>query len=499
MANRKPISVNLRDLQRILNEGKPEMPRFSSGVAGNNEEDDERQQNASFGPTRNKSGSTRWANEAVEDDFDPMGSKETPNDKPEPDFSTVRNTDNEFARSDSKGRSGSRNSRQEEHERKPEDDVWRNTNAITIQEDSAEDDFWRRPSSNISSDKSRRDDWTAKEDDDMFNRATLQRENSGKKLYVPPSRKFDNAFGSDNSSEPTTSRFSCLDTGYDMRSTGSSNYESSRAKEVFSMQRRDSDSKDYGSHYSNDAFKDLNRENSRSSIFKEQHKPGAYVPINRRTQAQTTTITPRNSTVHDIFLKAAKITESRPAEDKKKVEAVKDVQQKPLSQAELLVQQKRQAILRHNRMYEFKMETIQQVETSVKNIIQGVDVDLDTIVPEDEEELVPAVVACLVTAKACEECNNMEQVKNMFNKVAPLLSILRERSEHDITGPLLTEMAKIICEWKLPAISTSVYLIEAVFDALVQTKVVTTDTAIQWIEDVPSEVPDRINVILQVC
>ncbi|GFE52754.1 hypothetical protein BaOVIS_001580 [Babesia ovis] len=494
MAARKPISVNLRDLQRVLNEGKPEMPRFSSAVTGNNEE--EEQNNASFGPTRYKSSNSRWANEVDEEDFDTRRRGDGPDDKPEPDFSTVRNTDNEFVRLDSRGHASGRNATHDDTERKPEDDVWRNPSSQTRNETSEEEDIWRRPSSNRNADKPKQD-----EEDNMFNRAGLQRGNSGKKLYVPPSKKFDSAFGdAEGSSEPTTSRFSCLDSGFEMRHSTSSNFESSRTKEIFSMHRRDSESREFNSNYGREAFRDLNRENSRSSsFFGDQQRSGLYVPAYKRGQTQQVTPTPRNSTVHDIFLKAAKITETKVNDDKKlaKPEPRKEPLEKQMSQAELVLKQKREAILRYNRMYEVNHETLQNVESAVNTLINGGHVDIQVVVPEDQEELVPAVLACLIAAKACETCKGMEDVLNKFRKIAPLVITLCERREDDITANLLTEIAKFICEWKLPAISESVYLIEAVFDALLQCDVIKRDAAIQWLEDVPGEVPDRINVILQ--
>ncbi|ORM42234.1 Uncharacterized protein BXIN_1501 [Babesia sp. Xinjiang] len=508
MAGKKPISVNLRDLQRVLNEGKPEMPRFSSGVTGNEEET----QSTSFGTERYKSGTSRWANEGDDDDddFDNRGARDGYDEKPEPDFSTVRSTDNQFVRSDSRGQSGGRNGPADDAERKPDEDVWRNTTMQPITEETeVDDDVWRRPVTNTNSERSprrgpetpRREDRSTRDvdDNDMFNRATLQRENTGKKLYVPPSKKNErNAFNMGDGASQMSSRFSCLENDSEPRYQNSTTFESSRTKEIFAMHRRDSESREFGNQYGRDAFRD-NRENSRSNFFGDSQKSGVFVPSYKRTQTQQQTTTPKNSTVKDIFLKAAAIADNK-NEDKKKVEKTeqkKDTLTKQPSQAEIQVQQKKDAIVRHNRMYHVNHDVIKQVEDAVNTLINGGQLDVLQVVPEDEEELVPAVVTCLIVSKHCETCETMEDVKNKFKTVAPLLINLCERHEDDIEAVLLTEVAKFMCEWKLPAISESIYLIEAVFDALVQCEVISRDTAIQWLENLPEDVPDRINVILQ--
>ncbi|CDR96324.1 hypothetical protein, conserved [Babesia bigemina] len=497
MAAKKPISVNLRDLQRVLNEGKPEMPRFSGGATG---EDDDEQQGSSFGVNRHKSGPVRWANEDDDDDFDERAARD---DRPEPDFSTVRSTENQFSRSDSQTYAGGRGS-SPDGERKPEDDVWRSGARQTTPEPVEEDDVWRRPSSGRTADgqsgDSKRDGGMANDEDDMFNRSAMQRETRGKKLYVPPSKKYEStSFNFGDGGSGGKSRFSCLDTGYE-RSYTTSNVESNKAWEAFSMQRRDSETRESGGYNGRDAFKDLNKENSRSSFFGEQQKSGAYVPAYRRAQTQKAVWTPKNSSVQDIFIKAAGLTETKAAEDKKKPtkpEPQKEAREQQQPQPDAQVQQMREAVLRHNRMYEANHETIKRVVDAAKTLLSGGAMDIQQVVPEDEEELVPAVVACLVAAKACETSSDLKDVHDKFRAVAGLVIELCERREENIEGKLLTEVTKFICAWKLPAIGESLYLLEAVFDALLHCKVVTPKVALQWLENIPDDVPDRVGVIIQ--
>ncbi|GIX62061.1 eIF4-gamma eIF5 eIF2b-epsilon carboxy-terminal domain-containing protein, putative [Babesia caballi] len=508
MAARKPISVNLRDLQRVLNEGKPEMPRFSGGAEGEKDDD---QANA-FGEGRYRSSKSRWANENDDDEFDARGGREAREEKPEPDFSTVRSTNNEFSRLDTGVSSGGRSAPADDFERKPDDDVWRCANVQATKDEPEEDDVWRRPSGGNVSRSSRQDQASNKREeeskdgdsDNMFSRSATQRESGGKKLYVPPSKKFDSVGVSSGPSEAasggTSSRFSCLDDGYERAPSQSNNFESSRAREVFSMQRRDQEgSREYGSHNGREAFRDLNKENSRTSYFGEQQKSGVYVPSYRRSQTHGSTVTSKNSSVHDIFLKAAGITESKAPEERRKVVKTEPQKEAPAQpQPDPQIQQKREAILRHNRMYEANTDTLKKVETAVNTLIGGGEADVQVVVPENEEELVPAVVACLVAAKACEKCSTMQAVQDIFYRVAPLVIELCGRREESIEGKLLTEVSKFICQWKLPAIADSVYLIEAVFDALLHCKVVTRKGVLQWLDNLPDDVPDRINVILQV-
>ncbi|GBE63074.1 eIF4-gamma eIF5 eIF2b-epsilon carboxy-terminal domain-containing protein, putative [Babesia ovata] len=496
MAAKKPISVNLRDLQRVLNEGKPEMPRFSSGAIG--EEEDE-QQGSSFGVNRQKSGPVRWANEDDDDDYDERAARD---DKPEPDFSTVRSTENQFSRSEQQSYAGGRSS-SPDGEGGPDDDVWRSGARQTAPDPVEEDDVWRRPSTGGAEDGRsgdfKRDGGMANDEDDMFNRSSMQRDSRGKKLYVPPSKKYEStAFNAGEGSSGGNSRFSCLDTGYE-RSYTTSNAESNKAWEAFSMQRRDSETRESGGYNGRDAFRDLNKENSRSAFFGDQQKSGVYVPAYRRAQTQKSTWAPKNSSVQDIFIKAAGLTETKAAEEKKKPTKPEPqkVQEQQQPQPDPQVQQMREAVLRHNRMYEANHETIKNVVDAAKTLISGGAKDIQQLVPEDEEELVPAVVACLVAAKACETCSTLEEVHDKFGAVAPLVVELCERREENIEGKLLTEVTKFICAWKLPAIGESLYLLEAVFDALLHCKVVTPTAALQWLENIPDDVPDRVSVIIQ--
>lgn len=56
-------------------------------------------QNA-FGASRYRAGDSRWVNEVDDDDFDVRSGRDEREERPEPDFSTVRSTTNEFKRSE---------------------------------------------------------------------------------------------------------------------------------------------------------------------------------------------------------------------------------------------------------------------------------------------------------------------------------------------------------------------------------------------------------------
>lgn len=500
MANRKPISVNLRDLQRVLNEGKPELPRFSRAAEEEGEED--------AGPTtyrapRTRPTDSRWFNENDEDDEDTRDRRGDREELPEPDFSTVRTTANEFKRISTENQSLGRFNTGESPSRAEDDDVWRSSRVTSNREPSPEDDVWRRPAGNREKGVSDSNDTAPVrktesfgrdvDDDDMFRRSNNQTEISAKKLYVPPTRR--NETGGDFAAR--SDRFSCLEESYERRGSSSIFNETSRAREVFSMQRREAESqRDY--HAAREAFSSNNRErdHTRNVHFQEPRKTGLFVPSYRRTQTAPSANNVKPASVHDIFLKAAGIAEKSEPEQKKpqpESESPKATQ----NTAELQMKQKTEAILRHNRIYSVNPDTLKNLEAPILSMLKGQNVAVVGLVPEDEEELVPAVLTCLLACKACENCSSMQEVKTVFDKVSPLLKELCKRAEEPIEEKLLTEVAKIMNHWKLPALSDSVYLIEAVFDALLQCGVVTKKSVLHWLEDTAEEVPDRVSVILQ--
>ncbi|KAK1933000.1 hypothetical protein X943_001790 [Babesia divergens] len=498
MATRKPISINLRDLQRVLNEGKPELPRYSSGAVDDNVEGTTQ---TTFGANRYKSADSRWANEVDDDDFDVKNPREERAERPEQDFSTVRSTANEFKRSETTSRSTGRGTSDLDFERKTDDDVWRSTGNRTNADETADDEVWRRSGRNKDSGtsagqdagQSKQGDRFGREldDDEMFNRSTMRSDTQSRKLYVPPSKKNDGGAGSYSA---RNERFSCLEEPYERRNSNSTGYESNRAREVFSMQRREPDSQRdfYGGQQTRESY----RGNTKSSLFGDSQKTGIYVPSFKRSQTYHPGHMSKPTNVHDIILKAAAMSEQKSKEENKK-QTEPEPPKTQQSQVDLQLQQKREAVIRHNRMYEVNQETLKNLEDAVQSLLKGDHVNTNDLIPEDEQELVPAVVACILACKACESCSTMQDVHDKFSTVAPLLKALCERCEDPIEEKLLTEVAKIICHWKLPALSESVYLIEAVFDALLHCGIVTRNIVLHWLEHTADEVPDRINLILQ--
>lgn len=388
-------------------------------------------------------------------------------------------------------------------ERKTHDDVWRSSTNRTNTDVSPDDDVWRGSgrtkdsgtSVGQDSGQSKQGDRFGREldDDDMFNRAAMRTDTQSRKLYVPPSKKHD---GDGGSTSARNDRFSCFEEQYERRNSNSNSYESSRAKEVFSMQRREPDSQRdfFGSQQTRESYRD----NTRSNLFGDSQKTGVYVPSFKRAQTYHPMQKSKPTNVHDLILKAAGMSEQKTKEDKKKQPESSDSPKTQQPQADLQLQQKREAVLRHNRKYEVNQETLKNLEDVVQSLLNGDNVKTDELIPEDEEELVPAVVTCIMACKACEDCSTIQDVHDKFSRVAPLLKALCERCEETIEDKLLTEVAKIICHWKLPALSESVYLIEAVFDALLHCGVVTRKIVLHWLENTADEVPDRINLILHV-
>ncbi|UKK01042.2 hypothetical protein MACK_001855 [Theileria orientalis] len=479
MGTRKHISVNLRDLQRVMNKEEDELPNTKTETK------------SKFGATKNfeyKLSNNRWENEDYDDDFDLPAEKLV-----EPDFSTLRDPE-------------------------PKPVVERKQPAVKV-DDSSLDDNWRSQDFGTNDDTS--DAWrTVKPKEDQKNHSSnfrnsfppsknkdqeLTREAKNeepKKLYVP-------RFKRESVEKPENDRFSCLEDPRDDNSPIRAN----SLKDSGPFSRNENDRKedrprdDWGfiekneERPRNDRFREdryKEDDKSKKSVFstevrsslidekktKEALKKGLFVPSYRRNLK-------KEETVEDIFIKAAGLTEKFDQELKSKKEVGEA--DKPKKEA------KKNEVINHNNLFKCSTETVSLVEEYVLSQLTAPDDDSHNTrsgFPEFDEEgsIVPAIVTCVIVLKSCERCTTLQEVHAMFKNVQKWL--LHTTQNHD-TRVLLTELAKSTHHWGYPSLSTSVYLIEALFDSLYTLGVVNKSVFLQWFERDVDEIPDRVTLLIQ--
>ncbi|BAM40880.1 conserved hypothetical protein [Theileria orientalis strain Shintoku] len=485
MGTRKHISVNLRDLQRVMNKEEDELPNTNTETK------------SKFGATKNfeyKLSNNRWENEDYDDDFDLPAEKLI-----EPDFSTLRDPE-------------------------PKPVVERKQPVVKV-DDSSLDDNWRSQESVIENETS--DAWRiAKPKEDQKNHSSnfrnsfiasknkdqeLTREAKNeepKKLYVPRFRR-------EAAEKPENDRFSCLEDPRDDNSPIRAN----SLKDSGPFSRNENDRKedrprdDWGfiekieERPRNDRFREdkyKEEDKSKRSIFstevrtivtdekktKEAIKKGLFVPSYRRNLK-------KEETVEDIFIKAAGLTETNKQTKKfdQELKLKRDVGEADKPKKEV----KKNEVVNHNKLFKCSTETVSLVEEYVLSQLTVQDEDSRNTrsgFPEFDEEgsIVPAIVTCVIVLKSCEGCTTLQEVQAMFKNVQKWL--LHTTQNHD-TRVLLTELAKSTHHWGYPSLSTSVYLIEALFDSLYALGVVNKSDFLQWFESDVDEIPDRVTLLIQ--
>uniref|UniRef100_A0A3B0MU84 W2 domain-containing protein n=1 Tax=Theileria annulata TaxID=5874 RepID=A0A3B0MU84_THEAN len=465
MGTRKHISVNLRDLQRVMNEEEDDPPNFSSEKPNK------------FGAAKTfeyKLSSNRWENEDNDDDFELPGMERK--SASEVDFTNIR----QIAKPNVEAKPTT--SYTPPNESVTVDDNWRSKELPKVNESP---DCWRSLGPTEST-KTISDDFR-----NMFNR--------GK-----PNKDYEFTREKRDISPLKNDRFSCFDEPRDHQSPiRGSSYRDYDGFSKFDYDRRNArtppkadrprDDWDFPEKTRNDRTNDDDR--NRKSTFvtesppsedktgNEGQKKGLFVPSYRRSAK-------KEETVEDIFMKAAGIT---PETEKQKKEVSETEKAKKEIQDNQILQSKRNEVAKHNKLFKCSPETVTLIEEYVLSLL---DSEENEEFPEycESESLVPSLVTCVIVAKNCENCKTLEDVRHKFERVKKWL--LYTTQDQD-TKRLLTELVKSTHHWGYPSLSESVYLVEGVFDSLYLLGIVTRDEFLQWFENDVDEIPDRVTLLIQ--
>ncbi|KAK2195918.1 Armadillo-type fold [Babesia duncani] len=452
MSSRKPISVNLRDLQRVLGTEGSELPTHS-GESGRNETTEPQKKAFAFGNFDNKFANKRWGLEEEEDDDDDFLDIHAPKEKaPEPDFSILRREPSSTlnTRQTSEPQKWVPPSQERRREAMENARSGQNRSGMGSSNNttSINDSNWRQPQgSSQSAFRSSRNN--NDHDADVSWRSGPQEERQ-----------------SSSSAFQGSSRFNCLEEPRERRDGG----------------RMGSFRDNFGSREPMpEAFRD-----SDASSRNRDRDYGNRSPLARRRNQQHH----QSSTVEEIFKKAAGISQVQMSEKKKETGAPVVVDPQIL--------EKREMILKHNRMFKCSNETVEAIQEHVTSLLDGgKECEVADLLhdEQDSESLVPAIITCLVTAKRCQSCKTMQDVYNLFSMVAPLITELLESAPYP--KALLTELVKIVQVWRFPAISKDTYLVEAIFDALLKLGIVNQSDFLEWLDKDVDEITDRTTVIIQ--
>ncbi|EKX73187.1 conserved hypothetical protein [Theileria equi strain WA] len=480
MGTRKNISVNLRDLQRVMS-SEPENPPAPAVDA-----------KTKFGAVKTfeyNLSTSRWGNEENDDDFDDFIVDKT---EQESGASLERsslssNSSNRRLRSTPSLANKTPSPATLTKEQPKTTESWRST---TLSADST--DSWRstknRDTNTYDASSAFNKDGPRTNRDFDFSRETFRQSDRRQS-------RFRSDFSRNNDTAPSNNRFSCLDDdsgtanlqtyytleppksrGSGFSGTESPTHGSFSRSEVSSRSSIQTDSK-FGT-----------KNEVKTTGAESKPKTGLFVPSYKRNQKQ-------EDSVEDIFKKAAGITElSVNTPDPEKVK--KDLNE----QHKQVLLSKRNEIIKHNRLFQCSPENVKAIESLVDLLLGGKAVeDFADVLGESEDlhSIVPFVVTCLVVSKNCESCTTLSQVHEKFEKVSKWLLFLLENNDDTYPTKLLTEIAKFLNQWEFPALSNSLYLLEAVFDSLYTLKIVSKEDFIQWFERDIDEAPNRLTVLIQ--
>ncbi|PHJ20732.1 eif4-gamma eif5 eif2b-epsilon carboxy-terminal domain protein [Cystoisospora suis] len=159
-----------------------------------------------------------------------------------------------------------------------------------------------------------------------------------------------------------------------------------------------------------------------------------------------------------------------------------------------------------NKIFYHKEETIQNLVAYLEKQLQS---DTKSISPEEtlavipsEDELasiVPSATLAGVVLKACGRKETMAEVLEVVHRVEKAWKALLEKcTVNNKEQVLIKQTVKMTKEVKCPRLSSDTALIEAVWDAMIETGILPEASFIQWFEDDSDETEGRTEVLFQV-
>ncbi|PFH35924.1 hypothetical protein BESB_055750 [Besnoitia besnoiti] len=239
---------------------------------------------------------------------------------------------------------------------------------------------------------------------------------------------------------------------------------------------------------------------------------GKYVPSGVRAQSQQSPNQPqKESEVQRFFKAAAGSAAAGAAEDeeeaKRREELQKKKDEKERREREKFDEQlkKREELVKTLTYKEENILSLVQVlekglDDAEKNKALGVEQVLAVLQDEDElASIVPSAVVAAVLLKLAAKKETMEEVLELVQRVEAAWKALFEKSSvKDKDQVLIKEMVKMTKAVKCPRLSSSTALIEAVWDAMVATAVLSDTSFIRWFDDDNDDTEGRTEVLFQV-
>ncbi|KFH18329.1 putative eIF4-gamma/eIF5/eIF2b-epsilon carboxy-terminal domain protein [Toxoplasma gondii MAS] len=250
---------------------------------------------------------------------------------------------------------------------------------------------------------------------------------------------------------------------------------------------------------------------------------GKYVPSGIRAQSQQSpsfpASAPRESEVQRLFKAAAGVSGSPAAgagftgEDEEELKRQEELQKKK----EEKERRERERFEEQRRKREEQVKMLTHKEDEIVSLVQALEQGLDQVekdpskklgvddivaVLKDEDELasiVPSAVVAAVVIKRSMGKENMEGVLEVVKSVQDVWKVLLDNSQvKDKDQVLIKEMVNMIKAIKCPRLSPCTAVIEAVWDSMVATGILSDSAFIRWFDDDNDDTEGRTEVLFQV-